>query len=680
MRNGLVLVALATFAVVGTPATRGSAVRPVAAASTLVDATGLDSVTAVALAADGSAWVVGSTWATDFPVTPDALQPEPGGGGEDAFLARVSRDGSTLLYATYFGGSAGDRATGVALAADGSVVVCGTTSSRDLPTEGGFQTAAPGGLLDGWVARFEDGGRRLAYATYVGGSGQDELAALTLAPDGRVVVAGTTLSADVATSAGAFQPAPPPAASRGIAFLAEIDPSASGPASLVYATYLGGTAAAGGEGPTRANDVAVDAAGRAVVCGATGSRSWPTTAGAVKRDGPIRRRTDGFVTVVDPAASGAAGLVYSTYLGGLIDEVCEAVAVAPDGSLLVAGSTTSADFPTTPGAFRTSPPSAGDVVEEAFVARLDLSGGLVYATYLGGMYLDWATGVAIDAAGRTVVVGWTSSPDFPLARPVEAPEDGRTAFVTRLSPAGDALDFSTVFGGDDADGDAATAVATDGPESLVVAMNTSSRAFPTTPTAFRRVLGGAKIESAGAVVRFETRAASCRMDAPDVAATADMVRGDETGAIVTYPPPGGCATVDLLPASGSYFASGRTRAVALALEGGAITSVSPYDVDVAVPYDTCLRTVTGYAIRLVTTPGSPVLGAWEYTDENLGELAAGVAEMVRTEAGRFVLFTEATSQELQFQAKLKTPSRKLIVRSLDGRVLFRGQAGDCAAP
>ena len=246
--------------------------------------------------------------------------------------------------------------------------------------------------------------------------------------------------------------------------------------SLAYSTYLGGSGTDEGFG------VAVDAAGSAYVTGFTDSTDFPTTPGAFDSTGP-GGETDAFVTKLSPTGS---SLLYSTYLGGGDEEEARGVGVDAAGSAYVTGTTDSADFPTTPGAFDTTF-NGGDI--DAFVTKLSATGSsLLYSTYLGGGSGEQGRGVAVDAAGSAYVTGFTSSANFPTAAAFDTALGGTDdAFVTKLSPTGSSLVYSTYLGGGSFDSGSAAAVDASG--SAYVSGHTNSTDFPTAG-AFDSSLGG----------------------------------------------------------------------------------------------------------------------------------------------------------------------------------------------
>src|SRR5205807_821684 len=247
---------------------------------------------------------------------------------------------------------------------------------------------------------------------------------------GSSYVTGTTYSPDFPT-ANAFQPNL--ASTLGSnAFVTKFSPDGS---ALVYSTYLGGSSYEHGNG------IAVDASSHAYVTGVTQSHDFPTTGGDFQTT--CGCNDDAFVTKV--SVDGAT-LLYSTYLGGNADDQGNGVAVDQSGSAYVTGSTLSSDFPTTNGAFETG--SNGG----AFVSKLKADGtGLVYSTYLGSGGDD-AYAIAVDSSANALLIGTTSSGDFPTKHPIQScagAAGGPDVFVSDLNAQSYALVYSTCLGGSD---------------------------------------------------------------------------------------------------------------------------------------------------------------------------------------------------------------------------------------
>jgi MYXO-CTERM domain-containing protein len=315
----------------------------------------------------------------------------------------------------------------------------------------------------------------LAYSSYLGGSGSEGGGAIAVDASGDVYLAGGTDSLDFPTK-GPLQPKN--AGGFGEVFLTKLNAAGT---ALVYSTYLGGSGAEDAAG------IALDSSGNVYLTGSTHSTDFPT-------QGPIQAThasdggyTDAFVAKID--ASGST-LVYSTYLGGGDADYGHAIAVDASGNAYVTGNAWSTDFPT----YSALQPTFGGGSDDAFVAKLNPSGSaFVYCTYLGGSDIDFGTGIAADASGDAYVAGGTdSATDFPTKNSIQA---GHTdnAFVTKLSPDGSALVYSTFVGGTGAN--TANGIAIDSSGDAYIAGYTSSTDFPTTQGAFQTTYGGANFDA-----------------------------------------------------------------------------------------------------------------------------------------------------------------------------------------
>jgi hypothetical protein len=335
----------------------------------------------------------------------------------------------------------------------------------------------------------------LAYSTFLGGTGTDLALGIAVDRRGSAYVTGSTGSADFPTTAGAFDTSHNGGGDD--AFVTKLD--AAGRA-LVYSTFLGGTSSDFGLG------IAVDRRGSAYVTGSTTSADFPTTAGAF--DASFNGNSDAFVTKLDAAGN---ALAYSTFLGSISFDGGFAIAVDRRGSAYVTGSTLSADFPTTAGAFDTSLDGFG--FGDAFVTKLDAAGdALAYSTFLGGTGGETARGIAVDRRGSAYVTGEVSSADFPTtAAAFDASFNGGgdDAFVTKLDATGGALAYSTFLGGMGAD--LAKGVAVDRRGSAYVTGETFfSSDFPTTAGAFDTSLNGfddafvTKLDATGDTLAYST--------------------------------------------------------------------------------------------------------------------------------------------------------------------------------
>jgi hypothetical protein len=335
-------------------------------------------------------------------------------GGRNAFVLKLSLAGSSLVFSTYLGGNAADNGNGIALDAGGNAYVVGDTTSTNFPATG-FQRGNHGGQ-DAFVAKLSADGSRLLYSTYLGGGSNDRGAGIAVDASGSAYITGSTYSADFPV-ANAFQ-------SRNAggqdAFIARIGTDGN---SLLFSTYLGGTGGIAAY-PEAAQGIALDSQGSAYVTGVTSSADFPLLqAVQTSRRGSL----DAFVAKVN--ASGT--LVYSTYLGGSSVDVGNAIAVDASGSAYVVGYSYSTDLLVTTSALQAA--NAGDC--DAFLAKLSATGdSLAYLSYLGGNSSDTATAVVLSTSGNVYVAGWTLSTNFPLFNPYQSTNAGNYgAFVTKMS-------------------------------------------------------------------------------------------------------------------------------------------------------------------------------------------------------------------------------------------------------
>ena len=503
-----------TFELAAYDASKPLIIDPILSYSTYLGGSGFDAGASIAVDDSGNTYITGQTSSTDFPTTPAALDttcgtdgncnPDPDFGftSQDTFVTKLNADGSVLIYSTYLGGSDRDEGNAIALDASGNAYVVGRTFSIDFPTVNAFQNTCnlnPFGFCwDAFVVKLNATGDSLLYSTYFGGSDDDSSDSIVVDASGNAYVAGMTNSTDFPT----MNPIQSACNSCGAgfggfdAFVTKFNAAGS---ALIYSTYLGGS------NREEANGIAVDSGGNAYVTGDTSSSDFPTTVGAFDTDcgtdglcnldptlffiGP-----DAFVTKLNPDGS---GLVYSTYLGGSGSDSGEGIAVDASGNAYVTGvADNSADFPTTAGAFQTSPASTLD----AFITKLNADGSaLVYSTYLGGSVVTGGGGgddigfaIAVDTSGNAYVTGSTASTDFPTANPIQAAKGGEgndsDAFVTKLNPAGSALLFSTFLGG--TDDDKGFGIIVDSEGKVYVIGDTSSAGFPTTDAVFQVNIGG----------------------------------------------------------------------------------------------------------------------------------------------------------------------------------------------
>jgi len=277
----------------------------------------LDIGRSIAVATDGSCYVIGETTSIDFP-TLNAYDSTYNGGSIDIFLTKFATNG-TLLWSTYFGGNRTDGGYGITVTSDGSCYITGFTSSADFPTQNAFDTTQNGDW-DVYLSKFNKNGS-LLWSTYLGGMYWDEGWGVATASDGSCYITGYTSSADF--------PSQNVYGTGGDAFLTKF--AANG--SFLWSSFLGGSS---GE---RGYDVATTSNGSCYVVGYTGSENFPALNAY---DDSKAHGYDVFVMKFSSTGS----LFWSTYLGGNSTDKGYGIATAENGSCYVMGKTWSTEFPT----------------------------------------------------------------------------------------------------------------------------------------------------------------------------------------------------------------------------------------------------------------------------------------------------------------------------------------------
>jgi uncharacterized protein (TIGR03437 family) len=339
----------------------------------------------------------------------------------DAFATKLSSAGDTLIYSSFLGGSSLDQGNAIAVDSSGRAWIGGVTGSSDFPaTNTGFQSRIAGSL-NGFLTQVSADGSRMLYSTLIGGENADIVFGIAVDAASNVYAAGTTASTRFPVS-NPFQAAL--SASGEDAFVLELNPSLTGQSQLVYSTYVGASS-----GISEFNAVALDAEGNIVAAGGTEASNYPTTPNAVQTVAPGASfytnvgvllssiGADAMVTKLNPSAQGPAQLLYSTYLGGDLDEEAYAVAVDSSGRIVVAGNTSSLDFPTTSDALESYYSGIQVGAPHTFLSVIDptKSGfpAVIHSTYFGGTNADLICPncMALDSSG-VVFAGRTYSPDM----------------------------------------------------------------------------------------------------------------------------------------------------------------------------------------------------------------------------------------------------------------------------
>jgi hypothetical protein len=315
----------------------------------------------------------------------------------------------------------------------------------------------------------------LSYATYLGGSNEDEVFAIAVDGSGNAYVTGQTKSPSFPLLGGK------PAGPTFNVFVTKVNPTGT---AFVYndifaATGAGLSCSPSGTGSCSGNAIAVDNTGNAYVAGAA-TAGFPTLAGFQTTFGG--GTSDAFALKLNPVGA----LVYSTFLGGTGSDNANAIAIDGSGNAYVTGETQSPNFPT-----RNPIQSPTASSNDAFITEVSSTGtSLVYSTVLGGSSNNLATGIALDSSNNAYVAGITQSSDFPTTTGVVQPHFGgvEDGFVTEVKADGSAWVYSTYLGGSGQDD--ALGIAVDAAGEAYVTGQTGSTNFPTVNPA-QKALGGA---------------------------------------------------------------------------------------------------------------------------------------------------------------------------------------------
>lgn len=346
---------------------------------------------------NGNVYVVGFTISSDFPTTPGAYNEDYNGGDWDVFLAKFNSDLTTLLASTFLGGSDIDVAFSIALDNSSNVCVTGVTLSSDFPTTPGAYNES---YNMAYISRLNSDLTSLTASTFLGGNDEDWCYSITLDESGNVYVAGTTLSSDFPTTAGAFNEIYNGGDQYGgDAFVSKFNPDLT---TLSASTFLGGS------GYDGCRSMTLDESGNVYLVGDTWSSDFPTN--TLAYDQSHNGDRDIFISRLD---NDLTILSASTLIGGSSREYGVSITLDGFGNVYVTGGTESSDFPTTSAVYDGS----HNGYQDGYVSRLDNDlTTLSASTFIGGAKEDYCSSITLDGSGNVYVAGITWSLDFPTTR------------------------------------------------------------------------------------------------------------------------------------------------------------------------------------------------------------------------------------------------------------------------
>jgi len=450
--------------------------------SSFLGSPGLDFASDVEVDVSGTITVGGNTDSPEFPTTPGPLHafgPQFGTLEYDGFVTRIDPSTSQLVFSSFFGGNMDDFVIDLALLPTGDTAVAGSTESADFPvTEGAYATSKAANR-DGFIARLGPLGDELAFSTFLGTSSSDNVVRIAVHATEELTVIGNTTGSSFPTTPGAFEEGPLP---QGPGFVPDgfITKLTSDGSALVWSTLLGGSDL------DLPGSICLLEDGSVLVTGATASVDFPITAGTLGSPPSAPSERDVFVSILSPDGS---SLIASTCFGG--DTAFQAdsggaASVDSAGSIYVAGNTDSPDFPVTAGAFE----EVFSGTDMMFVARLDPTlSTLEYSTLFGGaanlFQSQSLSSFEVDASGVATLAGRSNTSSFPTTPGAYASGANPSIFLSRLSPQGDRLFYSSRF--EDFGG---SALQLHSLGSTTIVGFTNSPGYPVTPDAYDTTFNG----------------------------------------------------------------------------------------------------------------------------------------------------------------------------------------------
>jgi len=294
--------------------------------STFLGGYGWDGGDAICIDSKHAVYVTGSTTSyKSFPTTKDAFATQKSG-RTDAFVTKLNPAGTKLGYSTYLGGKYYEYGYGIAVDSVGCAYVTGETTSSSFPTTPGAFDTTRWGKEDVFITKMAPNGSRLEYSTFIGGSLQDTGYGIFVDQFGSAYVTGGTRSPEFPTTTDFIY------GSGYRVFITKLNPLGN---SIEFSVVCSG----GGCDIGRA--IALNHAGSIFVTGSTEAQNFPTSQDAFSRT--PSGKDDSFLIKLDTSGT---SILYSTYLGGESIDSGEGIAVDDEGSVYIAGTTYSKNFPT----------------------------------------------------------------------------------------------------------------------------------------------------------------------------------------------------------------------------------------------------------------------------------------------------------------------------------------------
>ncbi len=353
---------------------------------------------------DGYIYVTGNTSSTDFPIK-NAFQGNNAGGIlGDAFILKLNPEGNEIIFSTYFGGSDSELSEGIAVDADGDIIIAGGTTSKDLPTKNAYQTTLGTGTFprDAFVSKFNKNGSNLVFSTYFGGQSMMGDAARDVAVDSEknIYITGYATSTDFPVING-FQGEYQGGTGTGDAFIAKFNPNGI----PLYSTFFGGSQDDEGK------SIVVDENNNIYLTGTTSSADFPE-----KNNLHNKMAIFDYDVFISKMAASGKELFFSTYLGGSDVDEGRDIAIDMDHNIYITGYTVSPDFRVIDAAYGYNAGIYPPYREDAFITKLKSDGSAFeFSTFFGGNEDDAGNSIAVDSYKNIYITGLTKSGfDLPI--------------------------------------------------------------------------------------------------------------------------------------------------------------------------------------------------------------------------------------------------------------------------
>lgn len=299
--------------------------------STYFGGSNFDIIHDINVDAEGNIILAGMTQSANFP-TVNAYQSSKGSAW-DAFLTKITQDGQSILFSTFYGGNGVEEEYGAYCDSDNNILISGLSTSTNLEMKNAFQSSYGGGFRDGFVAKYNENGS-LQFASYLGGSNEDWVMASNFDNEGNMILTGRTLSQNFVTTDGVIQENH--STYSGDAFVTKLTPNGS----LLFSTLFGGGGDDGGFAITSDSDNNI------IFSGESGSWLLPVTNANNSQSDYGGGSHDSYLTILNTEGT---EILFMTYIGGTGKEFGWGITLTKSEEIIVAGYTTASNFPTVNG-------------------------------------------------------------------------------------------------------------------------------------------------------------------------------------------------------------------------------------------------------------------------------------------------------------------------------------------